>query len=111
MEYRAIAKYQSCFSHHLLLLLLLFVVNVMNKGLVAETGATRRGIVTSEIPVARVIGASLMQAFNALEHQFYRCLHTSRTEHLDNLLVYLLYGERLVQGANVISPLALWHAR
>ena len=55
-----------------------------------------------EVPVAAVVGASLMQTLDALKYQFNRCLHAFRTKYLDNFTVDLFNGERLIDVPYVI---------
>ena len=71
--------------------------------LVDEPSAARRGIVAREIPVAWVVGTRLVQSIDALEHQFDGGLHVLWAQHLDNLLIDFLNGERLVDAPDVIS--------
>ena len=71
--------------------------------LVDEPCAARRGIVAGEIPVARMVGASVVQSLDALEHQFDGGLHILWAQHLHNLLVDFLDGEGLVDTPDVIS--------
>ena len=80
-----------------------FAVNIVHECLVDESCAARRGIVAGEVPVARMVGTSLMQSLNALEHQFDGCLHVLRAQHLNDLLIDFLDGERLVDSHDVIS--------
>ena len=58
---------------------------------------------TREVPVARVIGAGLVQALDTLINQLDRCLHALGAEHLHNLVVDLLDGKRGIDGTNVIN--------
>ena len=74
-----------------------------DEGLVDEAGAARRGIVAGKIPVAGMVGTSLVQALDALEHQFDGGLHIHWAQHLHNLLVDFLDGEGFVDSPDVIS--------
>lgn len=60
---------------------------------------------TGEIPVATVIGYGLVEAVDALEHDVDRCRHAAGPQHLNNLAVDLLHGERLVDGAHGVVHL------
>ena len=73
-----------------------------DEGLVDESRAARRGIVARKVPVARMVGASLVQTFDALEYQFDGGLHVLWAKHLDNLLIDFLDSERLVDSPDVI---------
>ena len=76
--------------------------NIIHKRLVHQPDASRCGIMASEVPVARVVGTGVMQALDALEHQFHRRLHTLRTQHLHNLRIDILDGEGLIDPSDVV---------
>ena len=77
-------------------------LHVVHEGLVAEACAARCGVMAGKVPVARMVGTGLVETLDALEHQFDRCLHVLRTQHLDNLLVDLLDGEGLINTTDVV---------
>ena len=79
-----------------------FAVNIVHEGLVDEPRAARRRIVAREIPVAWMVGTSLMQSLDALENQFDRCMHILWAQHLDNLLINLVDCEWFVDSSDVI---------
>ena len=82
-----------------------FALDVIDEGLVAETRSAGRGIVAREIPVAFVMGNGAMQSFDRLVDQFDGRSNALRTEHLDNLLVDFLHGERFVEGSHTVLHL------
>ena len=74
----------------------------MNECLVYHADAARGGVVPCEVPVAWMLGASLMQTFDALEHQFYWRIHSFGTKHLHDFSVYLVDGEWGVDSAHMV---------
>ena len=60
-----------------------------------------------KVPVAWVVGASLVQALDTLEYQFDGCLHVGWSQHLNNFLINLIYCKRLVHGAHAVLHLLL----
>ena len=57
-------------------------------------------IVPRKVPVARMVGAGFVQTLNALEDEFDRSLHISRTQHLYYLVVNLVLRVRAVAARN-----------
>ena len=79
-----------------------FAVNIVYECLVDESCAARRGLVAGEVPVARMVGTSLVQSLDALEHQFDGCLHIFWAQHFHDFLVDFLDGKGLVERTNVV---------
>ena len=70
------------------------VPDIIDKRLVDPTDAARGGVVACEVPVAVVVGAGGVQAFDALEDEFDGRLYALRTQHLHHLRIDFLGGER-----------------
>ena len=60
-------------------------------------------IISRKIPVARMIGTSLMQTFHALIKNFHRTFHIGRRQQLFHLLRNLLGGKRFVYFFDIID--------
>ena len=60
-------------------------------------------IISRKIPVARMIGTSLMQTFHALIKNFHRTFHIGRRQQLFHLLRNLLSGKRFVYFFDIID--------
>ena len=56
-----------------------------------------------EVPVARMIRASFVQAFDALIYQFDRCLHALRAQHLHDLAIDLVDAEWRIDGSYMVG--------
>ena len=69
--------------------------HIIDKSPVHHFVAARRGIIAGEIPVALVIGNSLMQVFNALVNHGDLSFHFRRSNELRNFIRDLLLRERL----------------
>ena len=74
----------------------------MYECLVYHADAAGGGVVTCEIPVARMIRARLMESFDALENQLYRRIHSFWSQHFHDLAVYLIDGEGCIYSAHMV---------
>ena len=88
------------------------MIHILHKCPVDHADASRRGVMSGEIPVARMVGTRLMQPLDTLEHQLDGGNHPMWTQHLDNPVVDLVDSEWLVnrpymvfaRGVGLTSP-------
>ena len=75
---------------------------VLDKGPIYQHISTGCGIVATEIPIAQMVGASLVQPFEALEHQFHLGIQVRGTQYLGYFLGNLVGGEWGVYGFGTV---------
>ena len=61
-------------------LLAVVLLDVVDEGLIHQMRASRCRIITTEVPVTRVIGNSLVQPLHTLEDQLYLGIRVNRTQ-------------------------------
>ena len=87
---------------------MLLLLKEMEESTVNEIVTAWGGIMTGEIPVAGMVGARSVEAFEGLEDKLYRRLHACGAQHERHLAVDILYRERLIDRKHTVLLLMFW---
>ena len=80
---------------------------IVNKGIIQHLHPARRRIITAEIPVSLMIGASLMQPLQRLVYDFHLRLCSSRCQQFHHLGGDFLVSERCIAILHIVDHLLL----
>ena len=83
---------------------------MINKRLVYKTVTAGGWIDAAEVPVAQVVGARIVQALKALEHQFKFGVEVNGLEHIGNLARNFIGSERMIDCACAVDLLGIGFA-